>query len=115
MEVLAVLHTRGASDAREIRQALEPYRPMSHASVLTLLGRLEAKKLVTREKAAVGKAFVYTATAPRRVYGGLMRRMVRRIFADNPAQLVASLFEARKPTKGELDEIRELIARMEKK
>jgi len=115
MEVLAVLHTRGASDAAEIRVALEGFRPMTHASVLTLLGRLEAKKLVSRTKAPVGKAFIYTATAPKRVYGGLMRRMVRRIFADDAAKLVATLFESRKPTAEELRQIRELVDSMERK
>jgi BlaI family transcriptional regulator, penicillinase repressor len=115
MEVLAVLHLRGSSDAAEIRDALKPYRPMTHASVLTLLGRLEEKGLVTREKAPVGKAFVYSATSPRRVYGGLMRRMVRRIFGNDPAKLVATLFDARPPTAAELRQIRELVERMEKR
>ncbi len=115
MEVLAVLNTRGPSDAAEIRQALQGFRPMTHASVLTLLGRLEAKGLVSREKAPVGKAFIYTATAPKRVYGGLMRRMVRRIFADDAAQLVATLFDARKPSAEELRQIRELVEKMERK
>jgi predicted transcriptional regulator len=115
MEVLAVVHTRGAVDASEIRKALKPFRPMTHASVLTLLGRLEAKGLVSRTKAEVGKAYIYSATAPKRVYGGLMRRIVRRIFADDPARLVATLFEARKPTEDELQQIRELIAEMERK
>ena len=115
MEVLAILHTRGPSDAAEIRDALKSYRPMAHASVLTLLGRLEEKKLVTREKAPVGKAFIYSATAPKRVYGGLMRRMVRRIFGDDPAKLVATLFDARPPTAEELRQIRELVERMEKR
>lgn len=115
MEVLAVLNTRGPSDAAEVRQALQSFRPMTHASVLTLLGRLEAKGLVSREKAPVGKAFVYTATAPKRVYSGLMRRMVRRIFADDAAQLVATLFDARKPSAEELRQIRELVEKMERK
>ncbi len=34
-------------------------RPLAHASVCTLLNRLEAKGLVRREKGPVGKAFVY--------------------------------------------------------
>ena len=70
MEVLAVLHARGEADARAIREALERYRPMSHASVLTLLGRLEAKSLVQRRKGEVGKAFVYSAAkSPRPTLG----------------------------------------------
>lgn len=115
MEVMAVLHRRGEADAREIRETLESFRPMSHASVLTLLGRLEAKGLVTRRKASVGKAFVYAAaSSPKPMYRGLLRRVVRRIFGNDPAHLVASLFDAKPPTRDELRQIRELVERMEK-
>ena len=116
MEVLAVLHVRGEIDAREIREALEAYRPMSHASVLTLLGRLEAKELVSRRKGTVGKAFVYAAAkSPKPMYRSLVRRIVRRIFANDPARLVASLFDAKPPTRDELRQIRELVEELEKR
>ena len=116
MEVLAVVHARGEADAREIRESLAAFRPMSHASVLTLLGRLEAKELVTRRKGPVGKAFVYTAAkSPKPMYRSLLRRMVKRIFSNDPARLVASLFEAKPPTRDELRQIRELVEEMEKR
>jgi BlaI family penicillinase repressor len=110
MEVLCVLHARGEAEAREVRDALSPYRPMTHASVLTLLGRLVAKGLVWRQKGTVGKAYVYGARrSAGQVYGGLLRRILRRVFANDPARLVASLLEARRPTDHELGQIRALI------
>jgi BlaI family penicillinase repressor len=116
MEVLAILEVRGDAEAKEIRETLEPFRPMSHASVLTLLGRLEAKELVTRRKGENGKAFVYSASRPADpLFRGLVRRMVRRIFANDPARLVASLFDAKPPTREELRQIRELVEKMEKR
>jgi predicted transcriptional regulator len=115
MEVLAVLHARGEADARQVREALDAYRPMTHASVLTLLGRLEVKELVTRRKGEVGKAFVYApAKSPKAMHRSLLRRVVRRIFSNDPAQLVASLFDAKPPTAEELRQIRELVDAMEK-
>ena len=116
MEVLAVLHARGEADARQVREDLASFRPMTHASVLTLLGRLEAKELVTRRKADVGKAYVYAATrSPKPMYRSLVRRVVRRIFSNDPARLVAALFDAKPPTADELRQIRELVESMEKK
>lgn len=116
MEILALLQEREEADARQIREALAPFRPMSHASVLTLLGRLEAKELVTRRKGSVGKAFLYsTARTARPIVRGLLKRMVRRIFANDPARLVASLFDAKPPSAEELKQIRELVERMEKR
>jgi BlaI family penicillinase repressor len=114
MEILAVLHSRGETDAREIREHLAPFRPMTHASVLTLLGRLEAKELVTRRRAPVGKAFLYAAArSSKPMVRSLLRRMVERIFTNDPARLVASLFEAKSPTAQELQQIRELVEELE--
>ena len=114
MEILAVLHACGEADAREIRERLAAYRPMAHASVLTLLGRLEAKELVTRRKAPVGKAFIYApARSSRPIVRSLLRRVVERIFTNDPARLVASLFEAKAPTASELRQIRDLVDELE--
>ena len=116
MEVLAVLHGQGEADARAIREALASFRPMSHASVLTLLGRLEAKELVVRRRAPVGKSFLYCAVkSPKPMYRSLLRRMVKRIFANDAASLVATLFDAKPPTRAELEEIRRLVEEMERK
>jgi BlaI family transcriptional regulator, penicillinase repressor len=114
MEVLAAVHARGEADAREIREALASYRSMLHASVLTLLGRLEAKGLVNRRKAPVGKAFRYTAArSPRPVYRSLLKRLVQRLFTNDPSRLVATLFDATKPSPEELRRIRQLVDEME--
>src|SRR3954468_16755782 len=107
MEILAVLRRHGERLAREIREDLAAFRPMSHASVVTLLARLESKGLVTRRKADQGKSFVYSATrAARPLHRGLLKRVMRRIFANDAASLVASLFDAKAPTAKELEKIR---------
>src|SRR5688572_19565523 len=90
LEVLAVLQERGEAEATAIRETLKPYRPLSHASAVTLLRRLEERELVQRRKGATGRAFIYSptrsaATASR----GLVERMLQRIFRDRPVSLVA--------------------------
>jgi predicted transcriptional regulator len=110
MEVLATLAQLGEATARQLREALEPSRPMAHASVMTLLGRLEAKGLVARRKADSGKAFVYTPLP--RARGALspaVRRLAERVFGGSAAALVASLFETRPPTAAELDDLQALL------
>ena len=110
LEVLAALHEHGEADAMTLRASLEPYRPLSHASVVTLLRRLEARGLVDRRKADSGKAFVYFATREaRETYRGILDRILRRIFLDRPVSLVASLFDVRKPSAKEIDELRALL------
>ena len=108
--MLACVHEMGEAEATQIRQRLEPFRPLSHASVVTLLRRLEAKGIVTRRKADVGKAFVYSATrAPEETYRQVVGRMVERVFGGDPVALVTSLFGARAPSEAQLERLDALV------
>lgn len=110
MDVLACVYRRNAATAREIREDLAIERPMAHGSVVTLLKRLETRGLVIRRKADVGKAFVYSATRKHSTtVRPMLKRLVNRVFAGDAVALVASLFETRPPTAGELEEIDALV------
>jgi predicted transcriptional regulator len=116
LELLACLQRRGHATARELREDLKAHRPMAHASVLTLLGRLERRGLVTRRKGEVGKAFVYSPTkGPSATVRPLLKRLVTRVFDGNPVSMVASLFETRPPTARELDDLQHLLAELRRK
>ncbi len=83
---------------------------MAHGSVVTLLKRLEAKNLVSREKEKKGKAFIYKPTRrPEPTYRDLVRNLTERIFGGSPVMLVASLFESRLPTAEELKALQSLL------
>jgi BlaI family penicillinase repressor len=110
LDVLACLWRRGEATAREIRQMLEPHRPMAHGSVVTLLKRLETKGAVTKEKGPVGKAFVFQASRePAPTYRQLVRKLLDRVFGGDGTVLVASLFETRPPTPDELDDLQQML------
>jgi BlaI family transcriptional regulator, penicillinase repressor len=110
MDVLGCVYRRGEATAREIREDLSSERPMAHGSVLTLLKRLEQRKLVTRRKADVGKAFVYSPTRKRSTaVRPVLKRLVNRVFGGDSVALVASLFETRPPTASELADIEALL------
>ncbi len=110
LEVLAHLWRDGTATAREIREALDHYRPMAHGSVATLLGRLRAKGLVARRKGPVGKAFVYKPTRrPGPGYRRVVGEMLQRVFGGNSVALVTSLFETQPPTPDELEELQRLL------
>jgi BlaI family penicillinase repressor len=116
LEVLACLHRRGEATARDVREALWDQRPMAHGSVLTLLGRLERRGLVSRKKGPVGKAFVYEPTRQHTTtVRPVLRRLVDRVFAGSPVDLVASLFETRPPTRTELEAIQRLVRDLRRK
>jgi predicted transcriptional regulator len=110
LEVLACLHRQGKATAREIRELIHGYRPLAHASVLTLLTRLEAKNLVTREKGPFGKAFVYLPTSRSRgTTRNVLKRLLQRVFHGDGVALVTSLFQTKPPTREELDRLEQLL------
>lgn len=113
LEVLASLWQQGKATAREIREAMQGYRPMTHGSMVTLLKRLEGKGLVSKEKGPVGKAFVYCPTRrPEPTYRRLTRDLRERVFGGSGVAMVSSLFETRPPTPEELDALQQLLNRL---
>ncbi len=115
LEVLACLWRHGEATARKVRETMHGYRPMAHGSVATLLGRLQEKGLVAREKGPVGKAYIYKPT--RRAGAGyrrVIRDVLQRIFGGSSVALVTSLFETQPPTQKELEELQALLDHLRK-
>ena len=110
LDVLSVIDDLGEADAMTIRDALAKRRPMTHASVSTLLKRLEARGLVVRRKADRGKAFLYSATEEAgRAHGRAVRRVLERVFRNDRLGLVAALFDGAPPSAKEAKALRKLV------
>ena len=113
LEVLACLWQKGEATAREVREAMRAYRPLTHSAVSTLLARLQEKGLVGRRKGPVGKAFLFRAvgrqaTTRRRLVGDLLER----VFGGDALAIVSSLFETRPPNAEELDRLERLLGEL---
>ena len=116
LDVLAYIWRFRQATAREIRDALHAYRPMTHSSVLTLLKRLAARGLVARNKAQAGKAFVYRPTRRARpAYQRILRNMAERIFGGNSLEMFSSMFGAKLPTQDELERLQEILNELRSK
>lgn len=106
LEVLAHVQREGGATAREVREGIERWRPLSHSSVMTLLGRLEERGFVRREQRDGSREFVFHATATREeAVEPILGRLVQRVFEGDPVGLMASLFGGRKPTSGEIERL----------
>ena len=116
LDVMTCLWKGGAQTARELREMLRDRRPMAHASICTLLKRLESKGLVAREKAPIGKAYVYRARVKAvRTHRRLLGDLLDRVFEGSGIALIASLLETRPPTEDELDQLERLLQAMREK
>jgi predicted transcriptional regulator len=110
LEVLACLWRTGEATAREVREMMNGFRPMAHGSIATLLARLQEKGLVTREKAPVGKAFVYRPVRRAAAgYRSILSNLLDRVFGGSSIALVTSLFETKPPTREELQQLEKLL------
>ena len=110
LDVMSCLWPSGSLTAREIRESLKERRPMGHASVCTLLRRLEEKGFVSREKAGTGKAFRYQAEIqPTGTGRRLLNSLLDRVFGGNGVALVTSLLESCPPSSDEIAELQALL------
>jgi BlaI family penicillinase repressor len=113
LDVLACLWRGGEATARELREALAESRPMSHASVATLLARLQDKGLVDRRKGKVGKAFVYRATdRPATGRRRVVKRMLERVFGGDSLALATTLFQTKPLEADELNALQQLVDKL---
>ena len=108
LEILALLERAGESDAATLRVALLPQRPLAHASVVTLLARLDERGLVKRRRDPAGRAYLYSL----RTQGGLaaqLERMTSRVFGNDRVRFVSTLFSGEPPSEEELARMTELV------
>ena len=116
LDVISCLWREGEITARQVREMMTDYRPMTHGSVMTLLKRLEEKGMVKKRKGPVGKAFLFSSVKKTQLaYKKLVKDLLDRVFWGNNVNLVSSLFEAKSPTKKELEEIQALLTQLKKK
>ena len=116
LDVLAALWNQGELTARGVREALAAHRPMTHGATATLLLRLQEKGLVERTGEKEGKAFVYRAAGrPERTIRRRLDDLVDRLFGGDRVGLVSSLFEGRRPTADQVDDLERLVAELKDK
>lgn len=60
---LGILWTSGDQTVHEVRDRLQPHRPLAYTTVMTVLDRLARKGAVSRRK--IGRAHLYHAELPR--------------------------------------------------
>ena len=114
LEILTVLWSRGASTVREIHELIAQRKPTQYTTVLKMLQIMSEKGLVQRN--ADQRAHVYEASCPqeatqRQLAGDLLERA----FSGSAVRLMQGALSARKASKADLAEIRQLLDEYERK
>ena len=113
-QIMAVVYRLGKASVAEVRAGLVD--PPSYSAVRTMLGQLEKKGLLQRDRSDVTHR--YSPTLPK---GSARRTAIRRLlhvfFPNQPAAAIAALIDesAKDLTDSEIDELREVIEKAKAK
>ncbi len=97
--VMQVCWDRGEATVHDVKDALEPGRPLAYTTVMTVMTRLMEKGMLIRHKE--GRAYVYTPVHEQeQVAGSLLRSLVDRFYKGATLSAIAHLLQ----TEEEVDE-----------
>ena len=113
LQILKVLWDRGEATVREVYETLPADVPIVQNTVQAFLRLMEDKGLVAHR--TEGRTFVYRPTAPgAATKKNLLSGLLDTVFDGALDQLVASAFQAKKPSAEELAKLRALLAQAER-
>lgn len=108
-EVMSIIWEKNRASSREIKEALEPERPLALTTILTVLSRLRKKNYIA-EVPRLGRAQVFQPLVPReRVATKRIRGVLKHFFSGSPSSLVSHLLDHESIDASELIEIRRLL------
>lgn len=114
LEILHILWETGGATVREVNDQLNRKREVGYTTTLKLLQIMLEKGWVEREDSARSH-FYRAAVAREAVQSQLLQNFVENTFQGRAADLVLQALGNHRPDAQELDQIKALIARMEKK
>ena len=110
LEIMDVLWARGEATVAEVHGALAEQTGRARKTIGTLLARLEKQGMLAHREE--GREFIYRATVPRSaVAQATVDNLVSRVFRGDVAAMVSHALEAGEVREGDVERIRELLAR----
>ncbi len=114
LEILNILWEKGPSTVRDVHEVLERSKEAGYTTTLKLMQIMHDKKLLTRNESS--RSHVYTANiSQQKTQGQLVKKFIDNVFNGSASQLVLQALGNHKANGQELDEIKQLLAEMEKK
>ena len=112
LAILQVLWERGACTVRDVHEVLHQRDGTGYTTALKMLQIMHDKGLVARDESQ--RAHVYRAVASKaRTQKKFWSDMLQRVFDGSPSRLVLQALGDHKATRAELNEIRELLDRLD--
>lgn len=113
LSILRVLWAKGPSTVRQVHDILSSERPLAYTTTLKLLQIMNDKGLVIRKEE--GRQHIFSARDPQETtQRRLVRDLLDRAFEGSTASLLMQALASQRTSAEELEEIRRLIAKLEK-
>ncbi len=114
LDILRVLWERGESTVREVHEVIAGLRDIGYTTVLKQMQVMHHKGLLRREERY--KSHVYAPAQPRSVTQRMLAaHLLRQVFDGSASGLLQSALAGRRVSDAELEEIRVLVAKVEKR
>jgi BlaI family transcriptional regulator, penicillinase repressor len=114
LDVMRVLWKRGEASTVEVVADLDDQRSLAHTTVATLLTRLEKRGMVTVRRE--GRQLYYRAeVAEGDVHRSMVAGLITSLFGGDPKGLLAHLLREDEIAPGDIEHVRKLLAKQEKR
>ncbi len=114
LQILRILWELGPSPVREIHARLKAEKGTNYSTTVKMLSVMLTKGLVKRNEKA--QPHIYRPALTRERAGKrMLGELVEKVYDGSAMSLVLQALSASKPTREELDEIRQLLDQMEGK
>ena len=112
LAIMQIVWQRPAVTVRDVYEELLKRRKIAYTTVMTMMGILEAKGYLKKNRDA--KAYVYRPTKGKsKVLGSMVSDFVNRVFDGSAKPLLVHLVENEHVSQEELDEIASLLKEKE--
>jgi BlaI family penicillinase repressor len=114
LEIMKIVWQHGSATVRDVYEELLKSRKIAYTTVMTMMGILEQKGRLA--KTSRDRAYVYSPTESQgEVVGNMVREFIKRVFDGSAKPLLMHLVESKEIDRAELDEIRQLMKKRQKK
>src|SRR5689334_14156360 len=108
LEIMKIVWRREQATVRAVYEELLERRKIAYTTVMTMMKILEQKKYL--RKSQEDRAYIYRPARPKnQVIKGMVREFVDRVFNGSAEPLLVHLFEDRKLSPADLEEITRMI------
>lgn len=108
LEVLSLIWQNGPMTVRTVHDQIKLSRGIGYTTTLKIMQIMYEKGLLSRKK--VGKTHIYLNRVDQvKTQEGIVSKLINTVFQGSPKALVMQALGNSKPTKQELDEIRNFL------